>query len=567
MMRRPTAYTPFRCFCLFLAFCPLSPAWGQALRDTSLVSLISRPFFYNVIKDRNGEIYAGTTEGVFRMAEATPVKVDDRKGYLRIDEQGGVAIDSNGVKYHQQSGMSHLLPYPDEKKNEYHAGSDHYFYITAGGRMHVYEFRPYGYRFRNHSIRTISPHFTGTYSGIYYRDRLLKPPVSSFTDGYIREWNGKVFMCTHGLDVFDMKELEAGTASPRRIPVTGAVSFVPCRDIRYFDSAKQYLVASGNRLIVLDSSLRKASVAFTGKRDAEVVLLNEERTYRIQYFSHGNRLYTYNTQTAEFVASSVTELPILDGEVRPQQAYLLTSDALLSIRDGKTERKAEAIDKAHTLRAIGETQYVIATDMGLFLYDISEDRLSTLVPNVEFNRRALSIEGKKLYAGSINGLYILDLSNLDNIVAFHERQFKTPDGQSIPIGFITAFILSVGGLGLLVHRYRRRIRQMESRLEKMEIHDPAHRLDRTDIEAYIGANLPNASLKSIIDHFKTNNSMVYAVLAPVRPGELIQKLRQDKLRAMRDEGRKPNEIAEATGLSESYIRKIWKKDLRGLAEE
>lgn len=29
---------------------------------------------------------------------------------------------------------------------------------------------------------------------------------------------------------------------------------------------------------------------------------------------------------------------------------------------------------------------------------------------------------------------------------------------------------------------------------------------------------------------------------------------------MRDEGRKPGENAEKTGLSESYIRKIWKKD-------
>jgi hypothetical protein len=559
-MHRPLKQALFSCFRLILATFPLCSCFGQSLRDTSLISLISRPFFYNVIKDRKGVIYAGSTEGVYRMEEATPVRVDGRKGYLMVDEKGGVVVDSNGLKYNKQTGMSHLLPYPDESKNEYHAGDDSYFYITAGGRMHVYEFRPYGYRFRNHSIRTISANFTGTYSGIYYRERLLRPPVSPFSDGYIRELNGKVFMCAHGLDVFDMKELEAGSESPRPLPLAGGFNLAPCRDIRYLASARQYLVASGNRLVTIDSSLETASVAFTGTGDSEVVMLNEDRTYAIMYFSQGNRLYVFQPDSRKVVGSTVAEQPILDGVISPQQAYLLTPEALLSIREGKTERKVEGIEKAHTLRAVSETEFVIATDRGLFLYNIPEDRLSTLVPQVEFNRRALHVEGNRLYAGSINGLYILDLANLDNIVDFHERQFPSNDRQSIPAWVIAVFAMAVGGMGLTIHRYRSRIRRMEKRLESMEAPEPSPRLERKEIETFIEANLPNASLKTIIDHFKTNNSMVYSLLAPQRPGELIQKLRQEKVRGMRMEGRKVGEIAEATGLSESYIRKIWNKE-------
>jgi hypothetical protein len=456
--------------------------------------------------------------------------------------------------------MSHLLPFPNEQKNEYHAGGEAYFYITAGGRMHVYEVRPYGRRLRNHSVRSISKHFTGTYSGIYFQNRRLKPPVSPFTDGYIREWNGKVFMCTHGLDVFDMKALEAGSEAPPMLPVAGGFNFTPCRDIRYLDYARQYLVASGNRLILLDSSLRTATVLFTGTGDAEVVLLNDNRTYQTTAFSQANRVYVYIPGQRKVVAGQQIDEPILDADIREQRGVLLTAGALLMERGGRTERKAENLEMAHTLRALSESDYVIATDRGLFIYNIPEDRLSTLVPQVEFNRRALHIEDGRLYAGSIDGLYILDIADIANIVAFHERKFETGGRQGIAGWIIAGFVVLTGGMGWVNQRYRRRIRRMEQELAVAEKAAPLPRLTRADIEAFIRSNLSNASLKTVIDHFKTNNSMVYSILAPLKPGELIQTLRQERLRAMRDEGRRPDEIAKATGLSESYVRKIWKRN-------
>lgn len=559
MINRPIPLRFLRYFQCLLACIFFEQTMGQSLRDTSLLSVISRPFFYNVVKDRKGVIYAGTTEGVYRMEETTPVRLDGRKGYLRIDQSGTVAIDTNGVKYHKQTGMTHLLPFPYEQQNEYHAGSDEYFYITAGGRMHVYEVRPYGYRFRNHSIRTISKHFTGTYSGIYYKDKLLKFPVSTFTDGYIRELNGKVFMCAHGLDVFSLKEIESGSSNLNALPVAGGFNFMPCRDVRSIYRNRQYLVASGNRLILMDSSLQKATVIFTGTDDAEIVLMNENPTYHTIPFSQGNQLYIYDGVEGKVVPGSMMEQAILDGDFRDQQEFLLTADALLRTREGRTDRMAEGIERAHTLKAINETEFAIATDMGLFLYNIQEDRLSTLIPRVEFNRRALHIQDNRLYAGSINGLYILDLANLDKIVAFNERQFSTNEGTSIPVWLIIPFVLLTGGLFLLNHRYRRRIRSMETILEQAIPAESTPRISREQIEAFIAGNLANASLKTILDHFKTSNSTVYSVLEPQKPGGLIQELRQEKVKTMRAEGKGLSEIAEATGLSESYIRKIWKK--------
>jgi len=532
---------------------------GQSTRDTSLLSLISRPFFYNVVKDKKGDIYAGTSEGIFRMEETSPVKVDKRKGYLRIDQQGGVDIDTMGVRFHKQTGMTHLLPFPDEQQNEYHAGNEEYFYITSGGRMHVYEVRPYGYRFRNHSIRTISKHFTGTYSGIYYRDRLLKFPVSPFTDGYIRELNGKVFMCAYGLDVFSLREIESGVGTLTSLPVGGGFNFMPCWDIRSINRNRQYLVASGNRLILMDTSLKQATVIFTGKDDSQIVLMNENRTYNSIPFSHGDQMYVYDAQNGRIITTIRSGQPIMDGYSTDRQMFMLTQDALLRNRSTKNDRLAKGIERAHTLQVINETEFAIATDAGLFLYNVQEDHLSTLIPRVEFNRRALHIEDNMLYAGSINGLYILDLANRDKIVAFNDRQFRMDQGSAVPTWVILAFILLTAGLLLIILRDRRRIQHMETALEQALPEEPAPRISREDITAFIASNLASASLKTILDHFKTSNSTVYALLEPQKPGGLIQELRHEKVKAMRAEGKGLSEIAEATGLSESYIRKIWKK--------
>jgi DNA invertase Pin-like site-specific DNA recombinase len=51
--------------------------------------------------------------------------------------------------------------------------------------------------------------------------------------------------------------------------------------------------------------------------------------------------------------------------------------------------------------------------------------------------------------------------------------------------------------------------------------------------------------------------MVYTLLEPDKPGDLIQNLRYEKVKELRKEGKTAKEIALCTGLSDSYVRKIW----------
>ncbi|MEY3432276.1 MAG: hypothetical protein RL131_212, partial [Bacteroidota bacterium] len=58
------------------------------------------------------------------------------------------------------------------------------------------------------------------------------------------------------------------------------------------------------------------------------------------------------------------------------------------------------------------------------------------------------------------------------------------------------------------------------------------------------------------DHFNTNNSHIYKLIEPEKPGSIIQKLRLEKVIEMRKAGISVSKISEETGLSESYIKKI-----------
>lgn len=101
---------------------------------------------------------------------------------------------------------------------------------------------------------------------------------------------------------------------------------------------------------------------------------------------------------------------------------------------------------------------------------------------------------------------------------------------------------------------------MEQAMEEYREPDAKARLTREEIEAFIRDNLSTSSLKTIVAHFNTNTSMVYRVLEPEKPGDLIQNLRYEQVKTLRAEGKSAKEIAGLTGLSETYVRKIWKKD-------
>lgn len=529
-------------------------AWSQ-LRDTSLYTILARPFYYNVIKGGDGKIYAGTSEGVYRFEGAHSTKLDNRIGYLTLDQKERPVIDSNGIKYHDQRTYVRLLPFNAESRDEYHAGAEDFFYIASGGKMHIYEILPFDRRYRNHSVRTASRNFVGTYSGIYYRGQKLDPSTTgfpSFTDGHIRELNGKGFICYSSLFIADMRNGDSMPTKIIKMPKVSNFDTDWASDIMYSKYYRQYFLSTKTKIVKIDSALTVTRAIFeTKEKNAEVVLLGENRS--LVYFACGKNLVGLNpvTNMTNVVASMPEQ--ILDGHISKFNRYLLCSQGLYVIRVDGSFKKLIGLKKAHTLLDLGGSEFAISTDAGLFKYNTASNKLSELIQGVEFNRRGLYLERDSLFAGSIDGLYVLDARNLEQL---SERIAKISKGQSIPayiIWLLSGLFLILTVISFLLNRSRSKLNQL---MEETKIFTQP-KATREDIETFIRENLPQASLKSISEKFQTNNANIYTLLAPEKPGAFINRLRMEQVHKLRNEKKPAKEISKLTGFSEYYVRKVW----------
>ncbi|MEY3368147.1 MAG: hypothetical protein RI973_1302 [Bacteroidota bacterium] len=537
---------------LILAF--LCPNRNHAqLLDTSLIQFHASPYFFNVIKAADGQIYAGTSDGILQLRGFEMKHVDDREGYLTLDANGILAIDTNGIQYHDQREYLHLLPFPSESRVEYHAGDKDFFYIAAGGKMHIYKILPYAYRYRNQSVRTISPNFVGTYSGVYYKGKRLSFP--SFTDGYIREYHGKAFVCYSWLAIYKMGKADTLPANSF-IPQPEGFDYRQVRDLRYSLPFNRYFVSTITQLGSIDTALTRASTLFTVQHPEEdVVLLGDDRKSFL--FAAGNRLFRCIGDEIQ----TIVELPeaIKDGIPTHLSHYLLTSKALYAYRSNEKLEKLVELQNAHTLLLLPGSELVIGTDNGLYRYNIVSRMLTVLINGVEFNRRALHLQEGLLYAGAVNGLYVLDIKTLDDIVASAK---ESPEGYQLP----TYFKLILAALSLLsillAHfwwRTRNKVAQLveESSLsievQKEEVILP----DKVQIEDFVREHIKLVTLKAIQVHFNISARVLYTILEPEKPGAIIQRIRLERVRELKKEGMGAKEIAEESGLSESYVRQIW----------
>jgi AraC-like DNA-binding protein len=244
----------------------------------------------------------------------------------------------------------------------------------------------------------------------------------------------------------------------------------------------------------------------------------------------------------------------MDGHLGTLNYYLLGSNGLYSRRaDGKIEKLVD-LYKAHSIAVINNTEIVIATDAGLFLFNATTQKLSDLIKGVEFNRWGLHLDQDKLYAGSINGLYILDTKNLGALSELVNTKNKQTEGlPSYMLAIMAALVTISILLAFLLIRSRRRLNRIIKEVAAAELPETT----KEDIEQFIRENLAIASLKSIADHFKTKTSTIYTILDPEKPGAFIQQLRLEKVMEMRKDKTSAKEIAAITGFSESYVRKIW----------
>jgi AraC-like DNA-binding protein len=523
-------------------------------RDTLLNMVRSDPYFYNVIKWNGDRVLAGTSEGIIELDGVTIRPIDPRKGYLTSNDKGELSIDDAGIRYYTERKFLHLLPYPDISRDEYHAATSNNLYISSGGRLYIFDLVPFDYSYPYHSIRTISRDFVGTYSGIYYKGKKLESPEFRFTDSYIRQFGDRAFICNYSLHVFERDFLQTGILVPEVNSYQATIlsgGFI--NDLFPSPDGTHYYVATQNELKKTDYQFMSDTTLFVhDKKDSPVTLITEN-PWTLNFIS-GNELYKLDYQNDKISLLVSLDEPMLAGLTHKNQTYLITSKALYRFNAGQKLEKLADLDKAHSLILLSGSELVISSDLGLYLFNIAGRSLSTIIRGVEFNRKALHKENDLIYAGSINGLYTIQSGDIPALIQAnkaYEQEDHTMTNVVVVMGVASVLLLTMGAF---VIRFQRKLKIAEQTIEILK--DPAPQITRELIEEHIQNNLSKASLNMLQDDFKMSSSQLYIILKPDRPGAIIQRIRLDVFKTMRAEGKSYQEIADATGLSISYLKKL-----------
>lgn len=528
------------------------PAAAQ-LKDTLLNMMLSKPYFYNIIKGKENRIYAGTAEGIVEIDGIVIRPYASAVGYLTLGADGQPAIDSNGVRYYSERKYLHLLPYPEMAREEYHAGNQHMFYICSGGRLYIFDILPYQHSYPNHSIRTISRQMLGTYSGIYLNGKKLGPPASPFVDGHIRQFGQRAFICNYELTILEKEAIEAGKL------VLGVNSFFYTEPSQQFindifpsPDGQHYYIATQDKLMLANYSFTKDSVLFRHQlKNSPVGLITEDK--RSLLFFAGNQLYRMQYGTHVIRLISTMPEPILAGVYAEHQVYLLSKKGLYRFNSAGNLDFLTQLEKGHTLQLLSGSELLISSDQGLFLFNLVNRNLTAIIKGVEFNRYALYKNEQTIYAGSVNGLYTIQAADIPLLI---EANTSKSNNQQVANLLPWLLLLPTVFIAVLWFRKRKQWQAAKAVIEQMESPLPKETVTREMIEAFIVQHLPNASIKTIADTFQLNAQQIYVILKPDKPGSIIQQLRLNMVRQMKNEQKSIQEIADATGLSVSYLKKL-----------
>ncbi len=546
-------------FILLLNFILIQLLSYASEADTVLNMVISKPYFYNLVQNDKGDFYAGTSNGVYELKGEKTSHFDSKSGYVKIGVNGKIEIDSTGISSHESTQYLYLLPYPNEKRQEYHSGNEQQFYIVSGGRLFIFDIVPYSITHRNQSVRSITKNVVGTYSGVYYKGAKMEFPT--LTDGYIREFGDTIFICYGGLFMITpQKTANFLTETPYSAYIDSIeVGYVD--DIFYSRQYHSFIFSSSNGVYSMGEDMKSPKKIYPVSNGEPVVLLGVKDGF---IFTVANKLISYSSKDDRIAYLDSTSENIISGyKLNNRIIYTLSNHTLYRSSTTGYFKKVANFNDAHTLLAINEKELIIAGNQGLYHFNIETKTTSNIIYGVEFNRKALYIENNKLYAGSINGLYTIDLSQIQKLINRNKINLDKSNNLITYLYWGTAAVLVILVFLFIIFRLRQQL--IKSRKKIMEVQAEVDsvkekKLDKNMIEQFIRENLSTASIKSINEQFNTNTSQIYALLEPDKPGTIIQKLRLEMVMEMKKSGADAQQISEISGLSESYIKKIKSSD-------
>jgi hypothetical protein len=315
-------------------------------------------------------------------------------------------------------------------------------FVSVGGSLFQYEIRPYfRIEYPNKSIRQIylddQLKVVATYSGIYINDTLRKnyPPYSN---GHFTLIKGQYYLSTDELFKVFSKDSVQLIKSGQNIFAGHSRKLVEWKNKVYS------LNTNSINELMQDYNLMPIHKGFDYS-DLEVM------DSLLVFSTYEGKLFAFDqneVQELANVGSRIREIFIGDGQI-----YIAADNGAFKIQPSIPTSLVKILNKPFCVD-IEQDRFKnlwIATENGLFILPKSNGKPVSLVADVEFNRYGMTHHEDKIYAGSINGLYLFDIYTIEK--GFLPQYFQMVSDQNSLFWRSLIFKTLLFGIPLLIIGY------------------------------------------------------------------------------------------------------------------
>lgn len=467
----------------------------------------------------------------------------------KVQESGFSTFNTNFIaseKHMTMESLGNLLPgsyHPNITK----ASRGKSFFVTYKGSVLEYEINGfYKIAHKGKSVRCVfnfdTIKITATYSGVFidsvYWDYSEVPVVGGdYANGEVCKINDKYYMCKDYIMVLENNQWRRVNKSMEN------PDFIKLREkdgLVYFlreQSAGNIDLNTGE---VTDVLLEKRGVLYDMKwLDDHWVVAGED-----------GYLYFLNSGAEPekiFVGSCIYDINPMGNE------------AILSCRNGvyKYNVKTKQVDKLFDLTEVVQSLYVenellVSTFSGLYV--IHNQQLYNLIPHVEFNKFGLSQWEDRVFAGSIEGLYVIDRGQLihDIIPGLTPYAVNTTS----PATYLYVFLISLVVLfGILYFTLRKRQQKLQVEVIKRT------KITPQSIREVMLENENIISVEAVAEHFSTSTVQLNRILKRYNTSglALLKEIKGEIILTMIENKATLEEISSRVGYSITYVKRNYLK--------
>lgn len=491
----------------------------------------------NVFKAEE-KIYAKTGDGLYALEKDSwkKLNIEFKKSFVFFNR---VFFESEFLpeEFRKDAGeMAHMIP-QKSLANCTMAEHNNHLFVSAGGSLFEYEIRPhFTILFPNTSIRHVfmdgDMSVISTYSGIFVDDTLRKgfPPYSN---GHFVQIKGQYYICTDDL---------------YRVISRDSVSLIK--------SGQNIFAGHSRKLIEWKDKVYSLNTSSINELQAHYNLYPVHKGFDysdLEVFDSLLYFSTYEGILFSFNGSEVRKVAEIGARIRE----LFVGDNWLYLAADNGVFKIQSHPKSQPNKIFGKPFCVdieqdrfknlwIATENGLFIIPKAAGKPVPVVTDVEYNRYAMTLYEDKIYAGSINGLYLFDIYTIERsfMPVYYQKvaDQKTLFWKSFLIKFllIALPIFTLGGwLARRVFLKRKIAVQQKPESYSLE------QIKRDVIQHKI------VSVEGMAEHYKTNAVQLNRQFKRfgTTPGKFLKKVKISWAKKLLKEGMEMEDIAKTIGYS------------------